>query len=103
MSLSAFYIVSSRHRRTACWPSTAASLISQDPSSLKSIGHEQLANNTHSPTPMKRRLLDPRATATCTLGDPGLDRILRGGVPCGSITEIVGEPQRRMFGRGLVV
>jgi hypothetical protein len=40
---------------------------------------------------MKRRLLAPAPAQKCTLGDPGLDALLRGGVPCGSITELVGE------------
>ena len=29
-------------------------------------------------------------TAKCTLGCPTLDALLQGGIPCGSLTEIVG-------------
>lgn len=42
------------------------------------------------PSGVVRRPLSDRAGLKCTLGDAELDRLLRGGIPCGSITELVG-------------
>ena len=39
---------------------------------------------------VQRRPLTSQPGLKCSLGDAELDSLLRGGIPCGSITEIVG-------------
>ena len=41
---------------------------------------------------MQPRRLLAGSTPRCTLGCPLLDKLLRGGITCGSVTELVGEP-----------
>lgn len=42
-------------------------------------------------TPIRRLLSDHASISVrCSVGDVGLDQLLRGGIPCGSVTEIFG-------------
>lgn len=48
------------------------------------------AINTNTTTMLQPRKLTAAPVQKCTTGCPIIDAVLRGGVPCGTITELVG-------------